>query len=182
MVCPSNVEELEAALPAIVASPSPCYVRYNPLPVTVPHRTPFALGRAEVIAEGGPGGVALLTYGFLLREAARAREILEAQGIPVRLVDLRTLSPVDEEAIVASALSADLLVTIEDHFAWGGLYSLVAEALLRHGIACRVHPICLGERWFLPALLPQVLEHEGFTGERLAERISRALTRPGRMR
>ncbi len=176
VVCPADSEELAAALPAIVASPHPCYVRYNPQPQTVPHRTPFTLGRAEVIAgEEERGGVALLTYGMLLSEAERARELLEEGGVPVRLLDLRTLSPLDESAVTAAARAADLLVTIEDHFLAGGLYSIVCEVLVRHGIACRVHPISLGKRWFKPALLPEVLEYEGFTGVRLAERISTAL-------
>jgi transketolase len=66
-------------------------------------------------------------------------------------------------------------VTIEDHFATGGLYSIVAEVLLRHGVPCCVHPIHLGDRWFRPALLPDVLEQEGFLGARLAGRIAKAL-------
>ncbi|HZF14067.1 MAG TPA: transketolase C-terminal domain-containing protein [Thermoanaerobaculia bacterium] len=171
VVCPADGEELAAALPAIVASPAPCYVRYNPLPPEVPHVTPFTLGRAEVISEGQAGGVALLTYGFLLREAARAAALLAERGVPVRLVDLRTLAPIDEAAIVAAAGAADLLVTIEDHFATGGLYSIVAEVLLSHGVCCRVHPISLGASWFKPALLPEVLDYEGFTGARLAARV-----------
>jgi transketolase len=173
VVCPSDAAELAAALPQVVASPAPCYVRYNPQPQTVAHRTPFTLGRAEVLTEGD--GVALLTYGFLLREAARAAALLEERGIPVHLVDLRTLAPLDEAAVVAAARGVELLVTIEDHFRTGGLWSIVAEVLLSHGVACRVHPISLGERWFKPALLDDVLAYEGFTGDRLAERVFAAL-------
>ncbi|HTQ81480.1 MAG TPA: transketolase C-terminal domain-containing protein, partial [Thermoanaerobaculia bacterium] len=150
VICPSDGVELAAALPAAVASPRPCYIRYNPLPPVVTHRTPFRLGRAEVLSEGD--GVALLTYGVLLGEADRAGAILAEQGVPVRLVDLRTLSPLDEEAVVAAARQAEMVVTIEDHFKIGGLYSMVAEVLLRHGISRRVHPISLGQRWFKPAL------------------------------
>jgi len=173
VVCPADSAELAAALPEVVASPYPCYVRYNSQPpLPVPPRAPFKLGQAEVISGAEErGGVALLTYGFLLREAAIARDLLAERGIPVRLVDLRTLSPIDEAAVVAAACAVDLLVTIEDHFLTGGLYSIVAEVLVRYGVACRVHPLSLGERWFKPALLPAVLEYEGFTGARLAERV-----------
>jgi len=173
VICPSDGVELAAALPAAVASPRPCYIRYNPLPPVVTHRTPFRLGRAEVLSEGD--GVALLTYGVLLGEADRAGAILAEQGVPVRLVDLRTLSPLDEEAVVAAARQAEMVVTIEDHFKIGGLYSMVAEVLLRHGISRRVHPISLGQRWFKPALLPDVLTYEGFTGAQLATRVLAAL-------
>lgn len=175
VVCPADEEELVSALPMLLDDPAPCYIRYNNLAPAVEHRTPFVLGRAEVLSEGA--GVALLTYGFLLREAAAAAALLEEQGVPVRLVNLRTLAPVDEEEILASARATGLLVTIEDHLATGGLYSIVAEVLLRHGATCRVHPIHLGNHWFKPALLPDVLEQEGFSAPRLAERVMTALQR-----
>lgn len=189
VVCPADEAELVEALPAIVASRSPCYVRYNALPAAVEHRTPFAFGKAELLAggyedaEGGESGeasdwgqrVGLLTYGLLVREAERARVILAARGVPVRLLNLRTLRPIDEQAILAAARRCRMLVTIEDHFQIGGLYSIVAEVLVRHGVSCRLHPISLGERWFTPALLPDVLEHEGFSGPRLAARVAELL-------
>ena len=57
-----------------------------------------------------------------------------------------------------------LTVTLEDHFLTGGLYSIVAELCLREGVTGKVLPFALKERWFSPGLLPDVLEHEGFTG------------------
>ncbi|HBL27933.1 MAG TPA: transketolase [Acidobacteria bacterium] len=176
VVCPADEDELAEALPALLDDPCPCYIRYNHLAPAVAHRAPFVLGRAEVLSEGDR--VALLTYGFLLREAAAAARLLEQQGVPVRLVNLRTLAPADEAEIVASARGTGLLVTIEDHFATGGLYSLVAEVLLRHGVRARVHPIHLGDRWFTPALLPDVLETERFSGIHLAARVLAALEAP----
>jgi transketolase len=175
VVCPADEAELVAALPVILDDPAPCYVRYNAIPPAVRHRQPFAFGKAEVLADGD--GVALLTYGFLLREAEAARVRLEEQGVPVRLVNLRTLAPVDEDAIVESVSKARLTVTIEDHFGTGGLASIVAEVLMRHGVAGIVHPIHLGQRWFKPSLLPAVLDHEGFTGAKLAARVLAVLSR-----
>jgi transketolase len=175
VVCPADEVELLAALPAIVEDRSPCYLRFNAMPPAVEHRAPFAIGKAELLAQGEVGGVALLTYGFLLREAELARALLEAAGIPVRLVNLRTLEPLDEAAVASAARRSRLLVTIEDHFRTGGLYSIVAEVLVRLGVPCRLHSISLGRRWFQPALLGDVLEHEGFTGPQLAARIRKWL-------
>jgi transketolase len=176
VVCPADEAELIAALPAVVGSGAPCYVRYNNFRPALEQRAPFVLGRAEVFApppaaEGAGPRVALLTYGFLLREVARARDLLAARGVPASLLDMRTLKPVDEEAVLAAARDTGCLVVVEDHFKTGGLYSIVAEVLVRHGVAARVHSIALEERWFKPALLPDVLEHEGFTGPQLAERV-----------
>src|SRR5262249_31659224 len=172
IVCPADEDELVAALPAVLGAAAPCYLRYNAAPAAVEH-APFVLGRAEVLSTGA--GVALLPDGFLLREAVKATSILETRGAPVRLVTLRTLAPIDEEAVVAAARGSELLVTIEDHFRTGGLYSIVAEVLVRHGLARRVLPIALPDRWFRPALLDDVLAHEGFSGPRLAERVLEAL-------
>src|SRR5262245_15953455 len=74
VVCPADEAELVEALPALLASPAPCYVRLVVGTPAVAHYMPFALGRAEVLADGD--GVALLTYGFLLRETAGAASLL----------------------------------------------------------------------------------------------------------
>jgi transketolase len=178
VVCPADVEELVAALPAAVESGRPTYVRYNARPAAVHHVAPFALGRAEVLSEGD--GVALLTSGFLLAEADRARVLLEARGVGVRLVNLRSLDPVDEAAIREAAARTELLVTIEDHFRTGGLATIVAEVLLRARTAPRVLSLALDDRWFEPLLLRDVLVREGFTGRRIAERVLDALLAPGK--
>src|SRR5262249_9694408 len=116
VVCPADEAELAEALPEILASPHPCYVRHNSRPEAVAHTAPFRLGEAEVVAvAGGTGGVALLAYGFLLAEAEGARHLLVERGIPTSLLNLRTLAPLDEAAIVAAARAADLVVTLEDH-------------------------------------------------------------------
>jgi len=150
-------------------------VRYNAAPPAVAHREPVVLGRAEVLTSGAE--VAILTYGFLLREAEKARVILESRGVGVRLVNLRTLKPLDEPVVLAAAREARLLVTLEDHFLTGGLYSILAELLLRHRLAPRVLPLAFDERWFAPALVQDVLAHEGLTGDAIAERILVAMTR-----
>ena len=171
--CPADVGELVEALPEIVASRAPAYVRYTGAPAEVEHVSPFAIGRAEVLAD--ERGVSMLTYGPLLREAHRAREVLVARGVPVRLVNLRTLAPVDEQAIVDAVRSAELVVTLEDHFHRGGLHTIVAETCLEHRLAPRVIGLDLGSSFFAPALHADVLRHEGLTGARVAERILDAL-------
>ncbi len=173
IVCPSDEVELEAALPIIMKSNAPCYIRYNACPPAVKHSEPFEFGKAETLSEGRD--VTLLTYGFLLREVWKAREVIESRGYSVRVVNVRTPKPLDEKAILKAAKESSLTVIIEDHFLTGGLYSIVSEVLVRHGVMGRVLPIALEEKWFKPALLADVLSHEGFTGEQLAHKVLRAL-------
>ena len=167
--CPADLQELVAGIPAIINHPAPWYVRYNASPPGVTHTGRFQIGQAEVLSNGSD--VAILAFGFLLREAERARHILEERSLSVRLVNLRTLKPIDEAVILAAAKETRLLVTLEDHFHTGGLASIVTEILFRSGVQAPLHSIALPDRWFKPALLEDVLEHEGFTGRQIAERI-----------
>jgi len=168
VVCPADEEELLLALPKVLASPQPCYVRYNAQKAIVSH-APFHFGVAEPITDGED--VAILTYGFLLNEAVRAVDILQGKGLSVRLVNLRSLKPIDETMIVDAATSTGLVVTLEDHLVTGALYSITSEILVRRGIRSVVVPLALEDRWFRPGLLDDVLDHEGFSAEKVADRV-----------
>jgi transketolase len=171
VVCPADREELVAALPALVAARQPAYVRYHAGEPACAHQ-PYAIGRAEV--HGSGDDVAILVCGFLLGEALAAQRELAARGIGARVVSMRSLKPLDGDAVLAAARSK-LVVTVEDHFLTGGLFTAVSETLALAGVAARLHPIALAEKWFKPAMLPDVLAHEGFTGSALARRIAAAL-------
>ncbi|MCW3128367.1 MAG: transketolase [Bacteroidetes bacterium] len=167
--CPSDNADMVAMLPEIWASPHPAYVRLNVRPDAYGKHTPFKTGVAEVISEGTD--VTILTYGMLLEETLKAMQILKDKGLSVGLLNMRSLKPVDEQAILKVAATSKLLVSIEDHFLTGGLYSIIAEVLLKNRTTANVLPLSLNERWFKPGLLSEVLKYEGFTGEQIAERI-----------
>ena len=167
--CPADQAELVLGLPHFLASPHPVYIRHNALPAAIDHDPHFAIGQADLVQDGSD--VTILVYGMLFREALAASQLLEAQGISVRLLNMRTVWPVDETAVLAAAQQTNLPVTIEDHFLTGGLFSIVSELLVRRGVRANVLPIALENRWFQPALLDDVLTHEGFTGPQLAQRI-----------
>ena len=171
--CPADQDELVAGLPHIFKDTSPWYIRFTAMEPVVAHYDQFAIGKAEVLVEGMD--VALLTYGFMNRESWYAKEILESKGFSVRFINLRTLKPIDEATILSAAKECSLLVTIEDHFLTGGLYSILSEILVRHERTARVLPMALDGRWFKPALLNDVLSYEGFTGGQIASRIIVAL-------
>lgn len=165
---PADEDDLIKMLPEIWASEDPAYTRINTRKTTYHHKL-FEMGKAEVVSVGTD--VTILTYGLLFEQGLIALEILKNEGLSVGLVNMRSLKPVDEEAILEAAESSKLLVTLEDHFLTGGLYSIVAEVLLKHKATANVLPMALNEKWFRPALLPDVLQHEGFTGKQIAERI-----------
>lgn len=164
---PTDEDDLLKMLPDIWNYPAPSYVRINTRKTDYEH-APFEIGKGEVIAEGSD--VTILTYGLLFEQTLEAVKILKSEGLSVGLINMRSLKPVDEQAILQAAES-DIIVTVEDHFLTGGLYSIVAETLLKHQTTAHVVPFALNEKWFKPSLLPRVLEHEGFTGKQIAEKV-----------
>ncbi|MBV6477392.1 MAG: 1-deoxy-D-xylulose-5-phosphate synthase [Ignavibacteria bacterium] len=171
--CPADEVEMLSGLPEILECSSPFYVRYNNLPPAVKHTEKFRIGKAEIVYSGKD--VTILTYGILLRQAIEAECVLKENGISTGIINLRTLKPVDEEAILQAAGESKILVTLEDHFLTGGLYSIVAEIFLKRKMIKDVLPVALENKWFKPALMNDVLEYEGFTGKQIAARISEYL-------
>jgi transketolase len=170
--CPSDAAELAAGMPTIVADPSPWYVRFCAAAPTVEHQLPFAPGVSEALSDGAD--VTVLAYGYLVREAMAAAGLLRKRGIGARVIDLRTVAPLDEEAVLEAARGSELVVTVEDHLLRGGLFSIVAELFAERRAGTRLVPLAL-PRWFRPGRLADVLEVEGFTGAHLARRIEAAL-------
>lgn len=167
---PADEQDLIQALPAIWASPHPSYVRLCVRKSNHDHsQHPFEIGKAEVVGQGTD--ITLLTYGLLFEQCLIAKDLLEQEGKSVGLINMRSLKPIDEAAILQAAKTSSLLVTVEDHFQTGGLYTIVAETFLKHKVMADVLPLALNERWFRPGTLPAVLEYERFTGQHIANRV-----------
>ncbi|MDX2196536.1 MAG: transketolase C-terminal domain-containing protein [Cytophagales bacterium] len=170
--CPADEEDMLLMLRKIWASPNPCYLRANTRKAVYDHDKNFEIGKAEIISQGND--ITILTYGMLLEQALGAKKLLEAQGKSVGLVNMRSLKPIDEKIIIQTVEDSEMVVTLEDHFLTGGLYSIVAETLLKNQTTGVVYPIALDEKWFKPGLLSEVLEYEGFTSEKITQKILQA--------
>jgi transketolase len=175
--CPADRQELIEGMAVLLKRPAPLYVRFNDRDPAVDHVQPFAAGRAEELSEGTD--VTILTHGLLLGEAAEATRRLASRGLSVGLLNLRMVRPIDEAAISAAARRCRLLVTLEDHRVLGGLYSIVCELLVSRGLSAAVLPLGLEERWFRPALLPDLLAREGFAAAQIAQAIELAVVKKG---
>lgn len=175
--CPADEQDLMIGLRTIIMSGRPFYIRYNALPAVVQHDPSFVIGKAETVIDPQTGSqdVTILTYGMLLRQCVGAARELERSGISVKVINMRTLDPVDTTALLDATASSGLVVTVEDHFKSGGLYSILAETIVRHRAIVPVLPIALDGRWFRPGRLPEVLEAEGFSEPQLVQRIRTAL-------
>lgn len=167
---PADEDDLVKMIPLVWQSKYPSYIRVNHKKGSYSHAS-YEEGKAEIISEGKD--ITLLVYGFLFDNTLKAKVLLEETGLSVGLVNMRCLKPVDEEAIVNAAHQSSMLVAVEDHLSTGGLYSIIAEVLLKRRISLPVLPVSLEERWFKPGLLNNVLESEGFTPEKIAQKIAK---------
>ncbi|HET6266436.1 MAG TPA: transketolase C-terminal domain-containing protein [Acidobacteriota bacterium] len=171
--CPADEMELVFGLAPMLESRSPCYIRYNPEQAKIAHDPVLTRGKAELAIMGSD--CAILTYGFMFNRAYQACELLLESGLSPRLINLRMLSPIDEEVIAQAAVETPMVITLEDHFLYGGLYTIVCEILVRRGIQTRVMPIGFEQRWFRPALLEDALHAAGMNANQIAEKIRNSL-------
>ena len=129
VVVPCDVIEAEAAMIAAAQDAEPWYIRVGrpKLPVVYTEGARFELGRADLLREGSD--VTLIACGLLVEPTLRAAETLAAEGIEARVLNMATLKPLDEAAIVGAARETGAIVTAEEHNVIGGLGSAVARTL-----------------------------------------------------
>ena len=155
--CPSDEEDLLIGFPQIIKSKNPFYIRYTNQASSIEHDKDFKIGKAEIISEGRD--VTIISYGILLKQAIEAAKILKLEGKSVGVINLRTPKPIDKDAVVKACKDSIIVVTLEDHFLTGGLYSILSEILVAGQIFSKVLPIALNDKWFKPALFNDVLKY-----------------------
>lgn len=166
--CPADRDDLAIGLKSVLESPYPTYIRLNQQPAAFEHDDVFHLGRAETVLKGND--LTILTYGLLAANAYNAALLLKDEGVSVRLLNMRSLKPLDSEAIVSSACQTKMLVTIEDHLAFGSLASQAKQILYDNKINIPLISFNLAN-YFEPGTLQEVIEREGFGVSELAEII-----------
>ena len=107
----------------------PVYLRLSRLatPIIYEENQKFEIGKAIQLGNGTDGTV--FATGVTVSEAIKAQEELSKIGIEIRVVDIHTIKPIDEETIIKCAKETKKLISIEDHNIIGGLGSAIAEVL-----------------------------------------------------
>lgn len=129
VMCTSDDIQTKWAIEEISKIDGPVYLRLCRLatPVIYREKQPFEFGKGIQIGEGTDGTI--IATGVTVSEALKAQELLEQKGIHVRVVDIHTIKPIDEELIIKCAKETNKIVTVEDHNIIGGLGSAVCEVL-----------------------------------------------------
>ncbi len=177
VITPADAPETEQAVRAIASTQGPVYVRLPRAATQIVHDNgyKFKIGAADVLKSGGD--VSIIAMGSLVAPALDAADSLAGQGIDARVVNLHTLAPADETAIVAAAQETGAIVTAEEHYVHGGLGSMVAGVLARN-CPVPVEMVALhGYTSSGPA--NELMEKNGLTAAGVEAAVHRVLKRKG---
>ncbi len=132
VVVPADAVEAAQATAVAVATQGPFYVRTGraALPFLYDASHQFTLGKADQLRDGAD--VTIIACGIMVKAAVDAAEALAKDGIQARVLNMATLAPLDEAAILKAATDTGAIVTAEEHFEHGGLGSLVARVLVQN--------------------------------------------------
>lgn len=130
VISPADDVEAKAAVEAAYHHQGPVYLRFGRMPVPVINEVPdykFELGKAVLLKEGTD--VSIVATGLCVAEALEVAEELEKEGINAEVINIHTIKPLDEAAILTSAKKTGKVVTVEEHTVIGGLGSAVADVI-----------------------------------------------------
>ncbi len=177
VVNPSDAVEARAAVEAAITTEGPFYLRFGRYAVPVINDRPdyrFELGKGILLAEGGD--VTLVATGLMVSVALEARELLAAEGISARVVNIHTIKPIDRDILAAAARETGAIVTAEEHNVLGGLGAAVTEVICE---TCPVPVVRVGmpDTYGHSGTVPALLEAYGLTPAKLAEAARLAVSR-----
>ena len=176
VLCPCDGNEMRLATEALLNYDGPAYMRLGRLAVeTVTDEIEgykFELDKGIPLKDGTD--VTVIATGIMVQMALKAREMMAAEGVSVRVIDMHTIKPLDEELVLKAAKETGCIVTSEEANVLGGLGAAVAEYLsenypvpvVRHGV---------NDEFGRSGKAPLVLEAYGITPEGIAEKAKKAI-------
>lgn len=179
VVVPADAYAVRQAVRTAAATPGPFYIRTHRPETPVVYTAedcPFELGKANVLREGPDATI--IAVGLLVHEAVAAADRLRAaHGIECRVLDMHTLKPLDDAAVLAAARDTGAIVTAEEHQPHGGLGASVARVLAEQGerftpLACVALP-----GYGTSGRYPEIMAHFHLTAADIEARVLAILKR-----
>jgi len=181
VVVPADANEASQAVRVAAETPGPFYIRLSrpktPLIYGEGDRDyRFVIGRA-VTMRGGADATVIAT-GIMVEPALRAAETLAKEGFDLRVLNMHTLKPLDEEAVVTAAKETGAILTVEEHLLQGGLGSRVAPVVAKN------HPVpmafmAIEDRFSSSGKPNELLGQHGLTADGIAGQARQLLSRKG---
>lgn len=190
MIVLSPCDSIEAKKATIDAAKTgtPVYIRLGreKTPVITTEKTPFEIGKAQVFfepkGEGKAAGsaakidVAIIATGALVHKAILVAQAFEKEEIAVKVLNLATIKPLDEKAIIAAAKEAGAVVTVEEHQIRGGMGSAVAECLAKNH-AVPIEFVGVDDEFGQSGTPAELIEHYGMGEKAIKSAVEKVLKR-----
>ncbi len=178
VINPCDYNQTKAATIAVAEYEGPVYLRFGRpvIPVFTDADQKFEIGKAWMVNEGTD--VSIFATGHLVWEAIQAGEMLEAEGISAEIINIHTIKPLDEKAILKSLKKTGCLVSAEEHQVAGGLGSAIAELLIQD----KAYPqefIAVKDSFGESGTPAQLMEKYGLTAKDIVAAAKRAISRKG---
>ena len=172
---PADAVEARAMVEAAINYVGPCYMRFGrfAVPVLFDQDTyKFEWGKGRVLADGKD--VTLVATGLMVEQALAARDLLAAENISARVVNIHTIKPLDEELILKCAADTGCIVTAEEHNFIGGLGSAVCECVSgNHPVP--VKRVGVEDQFGRSGKVPPLLEMYGLTANNIVAKAKEAI-------
>jgi transketolase len=168
---PSDAVSTDRLLALAAATPGPAYIRLSrpKTPILYKATDSFPLGGSKTLRESGKDVVTVVAAGVTVFEALKAHEALAKDGVAIRVIDAYSIQPIDRAGLVAAGkASGGRILTVEDHYAAGGLGDAVSEAVSDQGY--RVRRLAVRE---IPRSGPPdvLLDHFGISARAIVEAV-----------
>ena len=171
---PADDVSARALIKAAATYKGPVYIRLGraAVPVIYEEGKKFEIGKALRVREGKDA--AILATGIMVNEALQAAEMLAAEGIECRVVDVHTIKPLDKDEVVAAAKECGCIVTAEEHSVIGGLGSAVAETVCKEA-PCRMAMVGVQDVFGQSGKPGELMEQYGLTAADIAKAVKNCL-------
>ncbi|MCL2727736.1 MAG: transketolase family protein [Bacteroidales bacterium] len=172
VINPCDYNQTVRATIAAALHKGPVYLRFGrpAVPNFTPPDQPFEIGKALLLRQGSD--VSIFATGHLVWEALLAAEELAKSGVEAEVINIHTIKPLDTDAILASALKTQAVITAEEHLIAGGMGEAIA-ALLAHKFPVRQEFIAVNDRFGQSGKPNELLKAYGLDAKHIFEAAKR---------
>lgn len=178
VISPCDMEEARKATIESVDTGTPVYLRLarEKTPIMTTGETPFEIGKARIFWQSEKPQVGIIATGALLYHALKAAKELAEKNIEAEVMNLSTIKPLDEEAVIKLAKKSGKIVTVEEHQVHGGMGSAVAECLAKN-CPVPVEFVGVNDEFGQSGTPDELIEHYGMGKSGIIKAIKRILER-----
>ncbi|MCC9165750.1 transketolase family protein [Pontibacter harenae] len=176
VINPCDYNQTKAATIAIAEHVGPVYLRFGRpvIPIFTPADQKFVIGKAVMLNEGTD--VSIFATGHLVWKAILAGKILEEKGISAEIINIHTIKPLDEEAILASVAKTKCVVSCEEHNRLGGLGDSIAQVLVKN-TPMPMEYVAVNDTFGESGTPDELMEKYGLTENDIVAAAERAIAR-----